>query len=516
MNTLNLPSLSPVPDDIAEHLQRLLQSPGNPALENWLAELLREANHIGSAEALRWRTLAMVWLAAEFDSEKAWPYLMWFNMNQPEIGEQVAELLTEAVDEFGCHLQLAYWLAHTTDDRLKTFFTPYKNVPAARQLPPLMDWLFAHPHDERTGTFLAGFCRDTAGHPAPTLRGWRVLAAIWLAANFSPADGLESLQEFLSDGVLSAESTLALNGILHENHRRDTVRLWVAECPDETVRKTIRPLLLPDVPDQLELPPDFGTPDVSAARAAADAAAHHQVMTRLQQAGIDVADSRLLTVGGGTIMPDAALFGGKNVRVTAVDSVVPPKFIPADGVKAKFRRAKLNGAWKSATAEYYHTLAGESGIKPGWKTVSAIPADAAAIPLLNATADAVICRDFLPHFPDVPGALAEISRILAPNGVLVAEIVPFTALNGAGNAHPESTPWAHLQNDAVPTSKWANRWRLSQYQAALVEHFEIVDWHIEKDSRAAQLLSPKLANLLEIYSPEELTAARVWVIALKR
>ncbi len=525
MNTLVLPPLSPVPDDITDHLQHFLQTPAHPALEDWLTELLRESNHIATTDVLRWRVLVMVWLASEFGVETSWQYLMWFNMNQPTISDQVAELLTEAVDEFGCHLQLAHWIAHARDERLKTFFSGYKNIPAVRQLPPLMDWLFAHPYDDRTGTFLAGFCRDTADHPSPALRGWRVLAAIWVAANFNAADGLTFLREFLADdGALSAEDYEKLGAILREEHRFDTVRQWATESPDVAARQALRLVLRPDVSawlaDALAAPADFPAPGELSARATADAAAHRTLLALLAQAGIELDRAHLLDVGGGWLSPHAALFGGQNVRITGVSADVPPAFLPVAGVKQKFRRAQLKGAWKAATAEYYHVLAAQSGIKPKWKTVTVIPADPTDIPLPDGAVDAAVCCDFLPHLPDVSGSLAEIARTLVHGGVFIAEIVPFTALDGAHAVDVAAAPWAHLRDDAGHSvggdGRWLNRWRLSQYQAALVENFEIVHWQIEKDDRAAQLLSPKFAALLEHYAPEELSAARVWVIARKK
>ncbi len=524
MDIKNLPPLSPIPDNIAEYLQNFLQTPADPALEDWLAELLRASSHIATADALRWRVLVMVWLAAEFDIEKSWQYLMWFNMNEPVMGDQVAELLTEAADEFGCHLQLAHWIAHTTDERLKTFFTGYKNIPGARQFPPLMDWLFAHPTDPRTKTWLAGFLRDTVDHPAPTLRGWRILAAIWFAAVFDAGKGLEYLQEFLEDGALSEDDCEKLAARLREHHRLDAVRQWVAECPRAETRAILRPLL-PDAvqpaAETLAAPADFSGLDASADRAAADAAAHRNVLSRLTQAGIKPDAAHILAVGGGMLAPDAALFGGQKIRVTGVDTIVPPAFLPVEGIKAQLKRNRLKGAWKSATADYYRALAEKSGIKPKWKSVNIILADpAATIPAPDGTFDAAVCRDFLPHTPDVSGVLAEVARLLKPGGVFIAEFVPFTALGGAFSAEIAESPWAHLDVDSgvhtTPDGRWLNRWRLSQYQAALVEFFEIEQWQIEKDPRAAELLSPRLAGLLERFAPEELTAARLWVVARKR
>ena len=517
---MKLPSLSPVPENIAEYLQKFLQTPADPALEDWLAELLRASSHIATADALRWRVLVMVWLAAEFDIEKSWQYLMWFNMNEPVMGDQVAELLTEAADEFGCHLQLAHWIAHATDERLKAFFTGYKNIPGARQFPPLMDWLFAHPADPRTETWLAGFLRDTVDHPSPTLRGWRILAAIWFAAVFDAEKGLAYLQEFLKSGALSEDDREKLTARLREKHRLDAVSQWVAECPHPETRDTLRPLLPGDISvrltEMLTAPADFSAVDASAERAVADAAAHRHAVSLLMQAGAKLDGAQVLVVGGGVLAPDAALFGGQKIRVTGVDVTVPPAFLPAEGIKQQFKRNKLNGAWKSATANYYRTLAEKSGIKPKWKSVTIIPADPAErIPAPDNAFDAAVCRDFLPHTPDVSAVLAEVARTLKPGGVFVAEIVPFTALNGAFSA-AAAEPWAHLNAEngvqTTPDGRWLNRWRLSQYRAAFAEFFEIVLWQVEKDRQAADRLTPRFAGLLEQFAPEELTAARLWVV----
>src|SRR6187401_1032074 len=118
----NLPSLSPLPADIEEILLPLLQEPGQPALEAWLYELIQSSGHLSTSDDLRWRVLCLVWLAIEFDVDKAWPYLMWLNMNEPVISAHLSEILTESVDQFGAYLQMASWLAKIKDERLKTFF----------------------------------------------------------------------------------------------------------------------------------------------------------------------------------------------------------------------------------------------------------------------------------------------------------------------------------------------------------------------------------------------------------
>ncbi|MFC7070704.1 class I SAM-dependent methyltransferase [Halobaculum lipolyticum] len=51
--------------------------------------------------------------------------------------------------------------------------------------------------------------------------------------------------------------------------------------------------------------------------------------------------------------------------------------------------------------------------------VAGVRADASRLPLRDGAVDAVVVTDALHHFPDVPGALAEAARVLAPGGVVV-------------------------------------------------------------------------------------------------
>ena len=97
--TLTLPPLTTVPDNIEEQLRHLLQAPREVGLEEWLFELIKASGHLSTPDNLRWRVISMIWLAAEFDVDKAWPYLMWLNTGQPVISEHLAEILSEAAND---------------------------------------------------------------------------------------------------------------------------------------------------------------------------------------------------------------------------------------------------------------------------------------------------------------------------------------------------------------------------------------------------------------------------------
>jgi ubiquinone/menaquinone biosynthesis C-methylase UbiE len=91
------------------------------------------------------------------------------------------------------------------------------------------------------------------------------------------------------------------------------------------------------------------------------------------------------TGGGGA----ALAFGPSVARVTALD----PSAAMVAGAVARLREAGVAAA--------------------------GVQAEAGALPLADACCQLVTCRIAAHHFPDVPAALAEVRRILGPDGTLV-------------------------------------------------------------------------------------------------
>lgn len=66
--------------------------------------------------------------------------------------------------------------------------------------------------------------------------------------------------------------------------------------------------------------------------------------------------------------------------------------------------------------------AGAHGLTP-------LQADAGALPLGDGCADVVVAGEILEHVPDLPGAVAEVCRVLRPGGLLVLDTLNSTALS---------------------------------------------------------------------------------------
>ncbi|RME98763.1 MAG: hypothetical protein D6768_16540, partial [Chloroflexi bacterium] len=190
-NTMTqLPSLNPIPANIEDHIRRLLTAPAEPAIGEWLLELLQDSGHMSTGDDMRWRLLCMVWLALQYNPEEGWRYLQWMNMGEPAISGHLSEMLIEALDNLDAHVQFASWQAAATDPRLQTFFADFYPIPAQRKMPSVIAGLLARRHDHpETGVWLARYCEGTAYHDGKFMRPWRLLTAAWLAAQFDAEAG---------------------------------------------------------------------------------------------------------------------------------------------------------------------------------------------------------------------------------------------------------------------------------------------------------------------------------------
>ena len=515
--TLTLPSLNPIPDDISEHLRRLLQTPAEPALAGWLLELVKNSGHLSTADDLRWRLLSLIWLA-QFDMEQAWPYLMWLNMNQPVMQDHLNEILVEAADDFDCHVLLANWLANNRDERLVVFFSQFRQTPPLPKLPALFNRLLAQPAASETGVWLAAFCQDTAGDTLPHLRRWHLLAAAWYAACFNPAEGLNYLRA-ISHGAatLSSEDNRGLTNTAEEINGVTALIQWIAACPEPAVKTMLKEFGHPDLSaftvTLLQNPANYQPLSDAVEQAEADAAAFKRNLALLTAANAALKEAKILDLACGLLAPETVLFSSTGYQTIGVDLHIPPAYLPLPGLKFWLKRRRQQQAWRSATTSYYQALAQQAGVKIRWGKVKIELADLTRLRFAEHSFDVILCSNYLQHAPDVDSLLAEAARVLRPGGLLLADLRPFPALTGAFQSLDSVLPWAHLRQNFNDPSLPLNRWRESQYRAALDKYFTIKQWLTEQDEAAQSYLTPEIEVELADYSAEELTRSEIVVLA---
>lgn len=516
---LTLPSLDPIPEDIDDQLRRLLQTPAEPALESWLLELIRNSGHMSTGGDMRWRLLAIVWLAAGFDIDQAWPYLMWLNMNEPVMGDHLSEIWVETLDEFEAHVQMANWLANNPDERLATFFRDFSNIPALRTLPALFNRLLARPTAPETGIWLAAFYRDTAEAPSPPLRRWRLLAAAWYATCFNASEGLTYLETFTNDaGTLSPADNRALMEAAGEINGGGALHQWIAACPNEQVRTMLRDFGYYELENlaqtRLEEKPDYEHLAHLEDQAQSETETFKRNLQLLDQAGITPKSGRLLDLACGPLAPQTVLLSSAGYQIVGVDLQIPPQYLPLPSLKFWLKRRRHVKAWEQATTPFFQTLARQAGLKLKWNKAAIALANLTRLQFEAGSFAAVICANYLEQAPDVDGLLAEVARVLPPDGILVADIRPYAGLGGAFQPLNGTPPWDHLRQQHHP---WLplNQWREAQFRAAIEQQFSIERWLTEQDSRAQALLTPDIQAELSSYSEEELTRRQIVVVARK-
>lgn len=521
--TLTLPPLASIPPNIDEQLRELLQQPYQPALGEWLFDLIKASGHLSTPNHLRWRVVCLVWLAVEFDLDKVWPYLMWLNTGQPVLAEHLAELLNEGANDLDCHVQLVNWMARAKDERLVTFFGDFYPLPARYVMPGLVKHLLDQPTAPETGVWLAAYCRETAGNQSLPLRPWRLLTVAWYAACFDSVVGANYLREFSGgEAMLAPVDNKILTDMANELNCLASMQQWIAACPDPAVKTILKDFGHPDLKSYVaaifQQPPHYQHLADSANQAGTDAQLFKRASHLLEETGLNRKTAKILDLACGPLAGQTLLFNSAGYNIIGVDMYIPPAYLPLPGFKQWFQRGKYVKAWQEATAPYYQALVRQIDLKLKWNGVKIELADLTRLKFPAGSFEAVICLNHLHQAPDVEGLLAEAARVLKPGGVLIAQLKPYASLSGAFSPdNPHS--WSHLRPAAEvfpPNSTVSlNQWREPQHRAALEKFFRLEQWQTEQDDQAVAQLTPEIRSELGDYSEAELTRRQIMVLARK-
>lgn len=228
---------------------------------------------------------------------------------------------------------------------------------------------------------------------------------------------------------------------------------------------------------------------------------------------------RVLDVGCGKTYWLSLLLAADGARAIGVDTEV----VAAQPSLAKYREIrKRNGvdrmlrtaAWDLLFARgYYGELESQLGKPLPHKAVELKSYDGVHLPLADNSVDLVVSHEVFEHVADVRAVLAEIARVLKPDGRIYIYIHNFTSLSGGHHIawkHPDTqpsrvvAPWDHLRarrHCDIPS--WLNGLREADYRKLFAHYFEIEEWrHTATEGRP--LLSDEIRRELADYSESEL------------
>jgi SAM-dependent methyltransferase len=175
-------------------------------------------------------------------------------------------------------------------------------------------------------------------------------------------------------------------------------------------------------------------------------------------------------------------------------------------------------------AAFYRPLGRAAGLPLRHPGVQLARMDATRCGFADASFDVVYSSACFEHLPDVPGAVAEIDRVLKPNGLAEIEIHLFSSMTGGHESelHDHRVPpagfplWGHLLDPEWQPPLFLNRWTDRQFRDAFAARFEILDRQVTSRHGEQYVTREIEARLAPRYTPDQLTTESVLYMLRKR
>ena len=228
---------------------------------------------------------------------------------------------------------------------------------------------------------------------------------------------------------------------------------------------------------------------------------------------------RVLDVGCGKTMWLTLLLHSCGAKVTGIDTewTEPVRslskylaLIRSNGLERSLRTL----VWDLLYARpYYQELNRICPFELNFEGVDARRASVSELDFDDKTFDLVVSHEVFEHLEDVDASLAEVRRVLKPDGLTFIYTHNFTSISGGHHIawkYPDTEPsetvpaWDHLRDNRFPTiPSWINRWREHDYKEAFERHYEVLRW-IPWSREGEALLTAKIREELADYSEDEL------------
>lgn len=244
--------------------------------------------------------------------------------------------------------------------------------------------------------------------------------------------------------------------------------------------------------------------------------------------GLDLHGWRVLDVGCGKTFWLTLLLHSYGARVTGFDVEPPtPKITIKSALEIRrkqgLERAMRTAAWAGLFAgPYYRELARLSSFPLRFEGLDLRAMSVTALDFPDNFFDLIVSHEVFEHLPNVPAALAEIRRVLKPDGLTYIYVHNYTSLSGGHHLawkypdlEPSKTvpPWDHLRQNCFPEiPSWINKIRVHDYRRFFESEFAILEW-IPGNYEGRALLTPDIRMELSAYSEEELILKGFVVLA---
>jgi SAM-dependent methyltransferase len=259
----------------------------------------------------------------------------------------------------------------------------------------------------------------------------------------------------------------------------------------------------------------------------------HQKLTELirTQVNQDPAKIKILEIGCGQRASQTILLAAAGAQVIGLDRELPTYHLSPRRFCRIIRVNGLERALKSLLRHYFFDhqffahLSRQAGKNLPPDRVNVCLMDAAQLGFPDETFDFIFSSLVFEHIADVPGAVAEVNRVLKPEGTAWINIHLFPSLSGGHHKDwtnprqwpsPKVPPWDHLRKNRYPADLSLNKLRLTDYRQIFRASLEVLEETLLVEGE--EMLTPELETDLtrQGYTREDLLIREVAFRCRKR
>jgi SAM-dependent methyltransferase len=237
----------------------------------------------------------------------------------------------------------------------------------------------------------------------------------------------------------------------------------------------------------------------------------HEKLTGLIRAHVnqDHTMVKMLEIGCGQRASQTILLEAEGAPVIGIDREVPTFHL---GLRKFFRTARINGLERALKSlcrhflfdrQFFQQLSRRTGKSLPPATVKVCLMDAAHLAFPEDAFDFIFSSLVFEHIDDVPGAVAEVNRVLRPQGTAWINIHLFPSLSGGHHkdwtdprkwASTQVPPWDHVRENRHPADNSLNKLRLGDYRRIFAASLEVLEESLVTEG--TDILTPELESEL--------------------